>query len=87
KSEQSDLETRCKPNCQDSDLKAMKRWYAIGDISAGVGAAALIGAAVVYLARPSREVDRSAQTTFGVGPVGLGSSASGSLGLSASRTW
>ncbi|HYP87300.1 MAG TPA: hypothetical protein VEQ59_04090 [Polyangiaceae bacterium] len=87
KSEQNDLEKTCSPSCKDSDLKAMKRWYAIGDVSAGVGAAALIGAAVVYLARPSREVDRSARTTFGVGPVGLGASASGSLGLNAARTW
>jgi hypothetical protein len=88
KSEQTDLEKSCAPNCKDSDLRTMKRWYLIGDISAGVGAAALIGAAVVYLARPSKEVDRAASgMSFNVGSVGLGSSAFGSVGVNASRTW
>jgi hypothetical protein len=87
KSEQNELEKSCKPSCKDSDLRTMKRWYMIGDVSAGVGAAALVGAAIVYLARPSKEADRSPSLSFGVGPVGLGNSASGSVGLSASRTW
>jgi hypothetical protein len=88
KSEQTDLEKTCSPNCKDSDLRTMKRWYMIGDVSAGVGAAALVGAAIVYLARPSKEVDRGASgMSFNVGSVGLGSSASGSVGLNASRSW
>jgi len=88
KSEQTDLEKTCAPNCKDSDLRTMKRWYLIGDVSAGVGAAALIGAAVVYLARPTKEVDRAAsRMSFDVGSVGLGSSAFGSVGVNASRTW
>jgi len=66
----------------------MKRWYAIGDISAGVGAASLLGAAIVYLARPTHEVEReSAKVTLGVGPVGLRASAASSVGVTASRTW
>lgn len=85
KSEQSDLEEACAPGCQDSDLKQMKRWYLIGDVSAGVGAAALIGAAVVYLTRPTKEVDRAASgLSISVGSVGPGAPAS-SFGLSATR--
>lgn len=86
KSEQSKLEDECAPRCTDTDLKEMKRWYTIGDISAGVGVAALLGAGIVYWTRPSREVDRAAaDLRFGVGPIS-GASAS-SFGLNASRTW
>ena len=85
KSEQNKLEDSCEPHCTNEDLSTMKRWYAIGDISAGVGAAALIGAAVVYLARPSRPIDRdSASLSLGVGVRG---STSSPLGLNASGTW
>lgn len=85
-SEQSKLEDRCEPRCTDDDLTKMKRWYTIGDVSAGVGAAALLGAAIVYLARPSKEVDASeAKLSFELGPV-RGATAS-SFGLGATRTW
>lgn len=84
--EQNKLEDRCEPGCTDDDLSKMKRYYTIGDVSAGVGAAALLGAAIVYLARPSREVDAAeARTTFELGPV-RGATAS-SIGIGASRTW
>lgn len=88
KSEQKELETSCAPACTDDDLSKMKRWYLIGDISAGVGAAALIGAAIVYLARPTQPAERdSARLAISLGPVGsLGGPAS-SLGLHASRAW
>jgi hypothetical protein len=86
-SEQSKLEDRCEPRCTDDDLSKMKRFYLIGDVSAGVGAAALLGAAIVYLARPSREVDapQAAGLSFELGPV-RGATAS-SIGLGATRTW
>ena len=88
KSEQNELERTCAPRCSDSDLSKMKRWYTIGDVSAGVGAAALIGAAIVYLARPTKEVDRAtAGLSLGVGSVGQGASAVGSFGLNATRRW
>ncbi len=88
KSEQNELEKGCAPRCRDDDLSKMKRWYTIGDVSAGVGAAALLGAAIVYLARPTKEVDRTAAgLSFGVGSVGQGASAVGSFGLNATRRW
>jgi len=88
KSEQNDLEETCAPNCTKADLAPMKRWYLIGDISGAVGAAALIGTAIVYFARPTKEVDQTASNiSFGVGPVGLGRSAAGSFGLNAARVW
>jgi hypothetical protein len=88
KKEQDQLEDTCAPNCSDEQMKSMRLWYAIGDISGGVGAAALLGATIVYFARPTREVDRVASTfSLGVGPVGLGASRNRSFGLNASRTW
>lgn len=86
KSEQGKLEDRCEPRCTDSDLSKMKRWFLIGDVSAGVGAAALLGAGIVYLARPSKEEDRAPDAvSFEVGPV-RGALAS-SFGIGASRSW
>jgi len=88
KSEQNDLEKTCSPDCTKAELEPMKRWYLIGDISGGVGAAALIGTAIVYFARPTKEVDRTTSSlSFGVGPVGLAGSAAGSVGLNAARVW
>jgi hypothetical protein len=84
KGEQDDLEEKCAPSCTDSDLKSMKNFYMIGDISAGVGAAALIGAGIVYLARPSEPaVDTSA--SFRVSPATMGDPRS--FGVSVERTW
>jgi hypothetical protein len=89
KSEQHHLESSCSPKCTNDDLSTMKRWYLVGDISAGVGAAALLGAAIVYLARPSEPAAErdSARLALSVGPVGLNGGAPSSLGLSAARTW
>jgi hypothetical protein len=89
KSEQTKLEDGCAPRCTNDELSKMKRWYTVADVSAGVGAAALVGAVIVYLARPTREEARdSAQLTLGVGPVGLSrDSATNSVGMTASRTW
>lgn len=67
-SKQGDLEEQCEPNCTDSDLSAMKRNYLIGDISAGVGAAALISAGIIYLARPT-QLGSEAATSVSVGPA------------------
>lgn len=50
--EQNELEDGCAPTCTDEDLSKMKTMYLIGDISAGVGAAALVTAGIVYLTRP-----------------------------------
>ena len=53
KSKQSSLENSCEPHCSPSDLSPMKTEYLVGDVALGVGAAALIGAAIVYLTRPA----------------------------------
>ncbi len=85
KSEQDELERSCSPDCSSKDLEDMERFYLIGDISAGVGAAALLGAAIVYLARPTEQPQQSASGfTFDVGNVG---DARRSLGVSASGRW
>jgi hypothetical protein len=89
RSEQTKLEDGCAPRCTNAELSKMKRWYTVADVSAGVGAAALVGAVIVYLARPTHEAARdSAKITLGVGPAGLPrDSAANSVGLTASRTW
>ncbi|AGP38192.1 hypothetical protein SCE1572_29180 [Sorangium cellulosum So0157-2] len=55
RSEQDRLEKTCSPSCADSDLDAVRTRYLIADISLGVGAAALAGAALTYLLRPTKE--------------------------------
>jgi len=84
KTKQNQLDNDCAKvmPCTDSDLKPMKKLYLVGDISAGVGAAALIGAAVVYFTRPT--VETTSPTSFQVG--GIGDSLA-SFGISASRSW
>ncbi len=54
KAEQNELEDTCSPNCADDDLSKMETMYLIGDISAGVGAAALVASGIIYLTRPTR---------------------------------
>lgn len=84
KSEQDDLESRCAPSCAESELESMRRYYLIGDISAGVGAAALIGAGIVYLSRPEQpSVDKA--ESFRIAPANMGSLRS--IGVSVERTW
>jgi len=83
KTKQNQLDNDCLKvkNCTDADLKPMKRDYLIGDIAGGVGAAALIGAAIVYFTRPTLE---SSPTSFAVGSVAGSPS---SFGISASHAW
>ena len=52
--EQDHLDESCAPNCTDHEMSKMKTMYLIGDISAGVGGAALVAAGIVYLARPKK---------------------------------
>jgi len=55
KSQERDLKDVCSPNCTDHDLKSMRSLYLGADIAAGVGAAALVAAGVVFFTRPSYE--------------------------------
>lgn len=84
KTKQNQLDNDCLKvmPCTDADLAPMKKLYLVGDISAGVGAAALIGAAVVYFTRPT--VETTSPATFQVGGIGASPA---SFGLWASRRW
>ena len=55
KGKENDLKSSCSPNCTDSDLSPMKRNYLIGDVALGLGAASLIAAGVIYVARPVKD--------------------------------
>jgi hypothetical protein len=60
-SQKADLDDRgCKPNCPGDDIDAIQRSFLIGDISLGVGVAALGAATVVYVTRPSRAPKKAA---------------------------
>lgn len=69
KSEQTRLEGSCAPDCTDDQMSKMKRMYLIGDISAGAGAAAIITASIIYLARPT-ERESIPQVSVAVDPAG-----------------
>lgn len=84
RAEQKALERDCAPMCTDSDMSAMKRDYVIGDLSAGIGAAALIGAAIVYFSRPSETVPATGWS-LSVGPAAKGDF--GSFSLSAKQVF
>lgn len=71
KSQESELKDVCSPDCTDHDTKSMRTLYVGADIAAGVGAAALIAAGVVFLIRPSYE----RQVAVGVAPIPGGAQA------------
>jgi hypothetical protein len=56
----------CKPNCKQSDVDAIKTDYIAADVALGVGGAALAGALIVFLARPSAPKNDAA---FGIAPA------------------
>jgi hypothetical protein len=88
KSKQSDLEGSCSGHCSDADVSPMKTSYLIGDISAGVGVAALVGAAIVYMTRPAtKEATPGPSLSVATGPVGTGAGAARSFGVSMSTVW
>jgi len=43
----SDAESTCAPNCTDDDISGIKTDFLVADVSLGVGAAALAGAAII----------------------------------------
>lgn len=63
--QEEELKEVCSPNCTDHDTKSMRSLYLGADIAAGVGAAALIAAGVVFVARPSYE----RQVAVGIAPL------------------
>lgn len=65
KSQERELRDVCSPNCTDHDVKSMNSLYLGADIAAGVGAAALISAGIVFLTRPSYQ----REVAVGVAPL------------------
>ena len=94
KSKQDDLETSCAPSCTDADLEQMKQMYLIGDISAGVGAAALLAGTIVYLTRPTERADASGdgkpskpRLSIGIGSLAPYGGSADSFGVAATRSF
>jgi hypothetical protein len=84
KAKQKDLEDDCSPACSDEELEPMKRAYLIGDISAGVGVAALVTAGIFYFSRPTHSTTGSALSVR-VGSVSARDPSS--LSISLGRRW
>jgi hypothetical protein len=88
RSKQDELETGCAPECTDADLEPMKQMYLIGDISAGVGAAALLAGAIEYFTRPTESVDASAgRLSIGIGSLAPYGGSADSFGVAATRSF
>jgi hypothetical protein len=87
RAKQSDLERSCEGHCTDHDLSLMKTEYLIGDVSLGVGIAALVGAAVVYFTRPDEKPRTVSLVSLDLGTVGGNSSRNRFWGASATMGW
>ncbi len=84
-----ELERDCEPDCTDNEVQPMKNAYAIGDVSLAVGAASLLTAGIVYLARPSTartELETDPALSVVVHPV-IGARSTSSFGVVAVQTW
>lgn len=81
-----ELEKECEPSCTDEQLQPMKNAYLIGDISLAVGAASLLTAAIVYLARPTEASAPGQDTALQLHPV-VGLENRDSFGVVAVQAW
>ncbi|HEY6726400.1 MAG TPA: hypothetical protein VI197_20330 [Polyangiaceae bacterium] len=81
----SELERECEPACSDEQLQPMKNSYLIGDISLAVGAASLLTATIVYLARPT-DATPGQDVALQLHPV-VGLEDRGSFGVVAVQAW
>ncbi|MFZ5894899.1 MAG: hypothetical protein ACOY0T_27810 [Myxococcota bacterium] len=59
------LQRSCAPFCSDDQVSGVQRRYLVGDISLGVSALSIAGAAILYLTRPTRP----SPPVVGVAPV------------------
>lgn len=87
KAKQSDLEKTCEPECTDDDLSPMKTAYLVGDISAGVGAASLIVAGVLYFTRPAEKVGATPPPRVAVVPIGKNPLQASALSVVVTQAW
>jgi hypothetical protein len=71
--EYDDFESSCKPNCAQNEVDKTVLKYTLSDISLGAGAAALIGAGVLYIVHGSGQ--ESPETGLTVAPTQRGASA------------
>jgi hypothetical protein len=67
------LQTSCSPTCSSSQVDPVKTKYLLSDVAFGVGAAAVVGAIVIYAAAPRQAEQPS--TAFMLVPTPGGASA------------
>ena len=66
-SDYDSLQSSCSPNCSQSEVDKVKQKYLISNVALGVGAAAFVGALVLYMAQPQES--SGAETAFMVSPT------------------
>ncbi len=87
RAKQTSLQQTCAPGCSDSDLQPMKTAYLVGDVAAGVGAAALVSAALFYFTRPTESQHQVGLRSFDVGPIQGVARGDRPWSASATMTW
>jgi hypothetical protein len=87
RAKQTELQQTCGSRCSDGDLGSMKTNYLIGDVSLGVGVAALVSAAVVYFTRPGESPHTASILSVEAGPIGGVARHNLSWGASATMSW
>ena len=70
-SKQNDLDRQCSPNCSADRVDSVRTKYRLADLSLAVGAAAVVGAGVVFLTRPTKEQVVAVGVTPTLGGGGL----------------
>ncbi|MEZ4221924.1 MAG: hypothetical protein R3B13_13410 [Polyangiaceae bacterium] len=69
KSDQNDLESRCAPNCKQSEADSLNQKYLIADISLGVAVLSLGAATYFFLSSGSTEPAKGGDIGFGMQPT------------------
>jgi hypothetical protein len=68
---------KCKPNCTQAEVSSDRTTFAVGDVSLGIGIAALATAAVLFFTRSSATADtRTDRAWFTFEALGGGGGAS-----------
>jgi len=77
--DEQNLRSTCAPSCAHSDADSVHTKFILADISLGIGAASLVGAAIWYLARPTAAAKEKDDT----GPMVTAGPRGGSVGFRA----
>jgi hypothetical protein len=69
------LERECSPDCSDASVSSLRARLIAADVTAGVGALALVGAVISYVTRPTVKDESKLTGNVNVTPYGLSATA------------